>query len=333
VRPVRANRLSKRFIAAATLELVAAVAVATGVVALLDQAAPITGLGVIYLLAVLLIAIRRGELAALATAVLSVLALNFFFIEPRHQLTISNSENVVALIVFLIAAIVVGRLAATGRQRATEAEERANEAAAREREAKLLAAAASAVLESTDLDSQLAGLEESIATTGEGRLRIELQSAPATAEGELAVPLSSRKHAGWLYGREGADLGRADLERMAEPLGRLVDVAFERREVLHRSTPGRLQHLVQLHLSRECNRPELAQVAARAVVQGLPASVEVHTASQDEPGRTLHLGGAGFGRVRGARVDRPGLTARRTRGEHRDHRRGPVANRVAVGTG
>jgi two-component system sensor histidine kinase KdpD len=235
VRPVRANRLSKRFIAAATLEVVAAVAMATGVVALLDQAAPITGLGVIYLLAVLLIAIRRGELAALATAVLSVLTLNFFFIEPRHQLTISNSENVVALIVFLIAAIVVGRLAATARQRATEAEERANEAAAREREAKILAAAASAVLESTDLDSQLAGLEESIATAGEGRLRIELHSAPASGEGELAVPLSSRKHAGWLYGREGADLGRADLERMAEPLGRLVDVAFERREVLHRS--------------------------------------------------------------------------------------------------
>jgi phosphoribosyl 1,2-cyclic phosphodiesterase len=70
------------------------------------------------------------------------------------------------------------------------------------------------------------------------------------------------------------------------------------REVLRRSTPGRLQHLVQLHLSRECNRPELAQVAARAVVRDLAAPVEVHTASQDEPGRTLHLGGAGFGRVR-----------------------------------
>src|SRR5207244_1118107 len=76
---------------------------------------------------------------------------------------------------------------------------------------------------------------ESIATAGAGRMRIELHSAPAGGEGELAVPLSSRKHAGWLYGREGPDLGRADLERMAEPLGRLVDVAFERREVLPRS--------------------------------------------------------------------------------------------------
>jgi phosphoribosyl 1,2-cyclic phosphodiesterase len=80
------------------------------------------------------------------------------------------------------------------------------------------------------------------------------------------------------------------------------------REVLRRSTPGRLQHLVQLHLSRECNRPELARVAAGAVVQGLPAPVEVHTASQDEPGRTLLLGGAGFGRVR-----TPVRTARRVR--------------------
>src|SRR5262249_17988479 len=40
------------------------------------------------------------------------------------------------------------------------------------------------------------------------------------------------------------------------------------REVLRISTPGRLQHLVQLHLSRECNRPELALAAARKSLEG-----------------------------------------------------------------
>ena len=78
----------------------------TGVVALLDSFTSATGLGVVYLLAVLFVAIRRGEVAALGTAVVSVLALNYFFIEPRHQLTIADSENVVALAVFLIAAVV-----------------------------------------------------------------------------------------------------------------------------------------------------------------------------------------------------------------------------------
>src|SRR5881409_3713232 len=59
-------------------------------IAILDTFAPITGLSVVPLLVVLAIAIRRGQTAALATAVLSVVALNFFFIEPRYRLTISE---------------------------------------------------------------------------------------------------------------------------------------------------------------------------------------------------------------------------------------------------
>ena len=60
----------------------------------------------------LAVAIRRGQVAALAAAVLGVLILNYFFIKPLHQLTIADSDNVVALGVLLLAALVVGRLAA-----------------------------------------------------------------------------------------------------------------------------------------------------------------------------------------------------------------------------
>src|SRR4051794_38343723 len=108
----------------AVLDCVGSVAVATAIVAVLDSFTTAAGLGVVYLLAVLYVAIRRSEVAALATAVLSALALNFFFIEPRHQLTIGDSENVVALVVLLIAAIVVSRLAMVARTRAVEAEAR-----------------------------------------------------------------------------------------------------------------------------------------------------------------------------------------------------------------
>src|SRR3954465_14020173 len=127
-------------------EVVAGVAAATGLVAVLDTFAPITGLSVVPLLVVLALAIRRGQGAALAAAVLSVLALNFFFIEPRYRLTIAESENVVALVVFLIAAVVVGRLGELARARAREAEQRAHEAAAREAEAAMLAAVARRLL-------------------------------------------------------------------------------------------------------------------------------------------------------------------------------------------
>jgi two-component system sensor histidine kinase KdpD len=107
------------------------VAAATGAVALLEPAIPAVRLEALYLLAVLAVAIRRGERAALATALLSGLVVNYLFITPRHQLAIAHARDLVQLLVLLIAAVVVGRLAATARQRAAEAESRAREATIR----------------------------------------------------------------------------------------------------------------------------------------------------------------------------------------------------------
>jgi phosphoribosyl 1,2-cyclic phosphodiesterase len=61
------------------------------------------------------------------------------------------------------------------------------------------------------------------------------------------------------------------------------------RAVLARSTPGRLRHLVQLHLSRECNRPALARRAARAVLAELGHSARIHTAAQEQPGKPVRI--------------------------------------------
>lgn len=53
---------------------------------------------------------------------------------------------------------------------------------------------------------------------------------------------------------------------------------------------GRLpSHLVQLHLSRDCNLPELAVKAGRAALAALAPAVEVVTARQDEPARAIAL--------------------------------------------
>jgi phosphoribosyl 1,2-cyclic phosphodiesterase len=53
--------------------------------------------------------------------------------------------------------------------------------------------------------------------------------------------------------------------------------------VVRRSAPRRLARLVQLHLSRECNRPDLARRAARQTLAQLDAQAEIHTAEQDAP--------------------------------------------------
>lgn len=53
------------------------------------------------------------------------------------------------------------------------------------------------------------------------------------------------------------------------------------RTVLRDSPLRRLRHLVQLHLSRDCNRPDLARLAAQEVFDHLAAEVALHTAHQD----------------------------------------------------
>lgn len=205
-------------------EVVAALAAATLAVAALEGVAPVTGLGVLYLLAVLLIAIRWGEIAALLTAVAAVLALNFFFIQPRHRLTISDSRNVAALVVFLITAAVVGRLAAQARQRTREAELRAHEAHAREREASVLAEVASSLLAGQrgplPLPFELEGADA----------RIDLRAVPAARADELAVPLPTREQTVWLYvDRE--SWTHEDAERVAGPVADLIDMELRHRSV------------------------------------------------------------------------------------------------------
>jgi two-component system sensor histidine kinase KdpD len=202
----------------------------------LDPIAPVTGLGVLYLLAVLFVAIRRGGGAGLATAVLGVLALNFFFIEPRYRLTISDSQNVVSLAVFLIAAAVVGRLAADARERTAEAEKRAQLATARELEARMLAAVASSLLGGTQIEARLGKLLTGVEAATHGKLRAELSPAPSNQEGELTVPLRLQGRTGWLHARERAGWERQDLERVGEPLARLIDVALQHELVREQST-------------------------------------------------------------------------------------------------
>jgi two-component system, OmpR family, sensor histidine kinase KdpD len=215
---------------AAAAECLAAVAVATGAVALLESVATATSLGVVYVLAVMFIAIRRGEVPALATAALSVLALNFFFIEPRHRLTIADDHNVVALGVLLVAGFVVARLAAAARAQAKEAAERAEQALAREREAKLLAEAASSLLGSTDARTPTISpsLQRALAEAG---ARLELCHAPAPHPGEVALPLRMSGGTGWLYIDRDGHWTREDADRVIKALSNVIALAQERTRI------------------------------------------------------------------------------------------------------
>jgi phosphoribosyl 1,2-cyclic phosphodiesterase len=68
------------------------------------------------------------------------------------------------------------------------------------------------------------------------------------------------------------------------------------QESLSHSPNGRLQHLVLLHLSRHCNKPSLAQDAARQVLRHSHPHVTIHTAQQDCTGLPIVLGNGVHGR-------------------------------------
>ena len=61
------------------------------------------------------------------------------------------------------------------------------------------------------------------------------------------------------------------------------------KAVLRRSVPGKLQRLVQLHLSDECNCPILASEVTRKALAELACDAELFTASQHEVSPVFHL--------------------------------------------
>ena len=101
----------------------AAVALVTGAIFALNYVAPILSLGVLYIFAVLPIAVFYGLGYALGVSIASMLAFNFFFLPPLHSFALTDSENWVALAVYLVTAVVVSELAALSRRRAQAAAE------------------------------------------------------------------------------------------------------------------------------------------------------------------------------------------------------------------
>jgi K+-sensing histidine kinase KdpD len=102
---------------------VGVVAVVTGAVYALRPIAPVVSLGVLYVLAVVAVAVVWGLAYAIPVSVGSMLAFNFLFLPPVHTFALRESENWVALVVYLIVGVVVGELATRSRRLAREAVE------------------------------------------------------------------------------------------------------------------------------------------------------------------------------------------------------------------
>lgn len=88
-----------------------AVAAALAIGELLTALTPIPNLSMLFLVAVLLLAVNFGIWPAIYASTLSFLAYNFFFIEPLYTFTIAEPFELLALVIFLVVAVITSTLA------------------------------------------------------------------------------------------------------------------------------------------------------------------------------------------------------------------------------
>ena len=198
-----------------------AVAVVTAAIALLKPHVPVLSLGVLYVFAVLPIAVVWGLALALPVSVASMLAFEWFYLAPVHRFSLANSENWFALAVYLVTAVVVSELAARSRRRAAAAEQR-------ERESSFLARLATDLLRGRRLDDELPAIAGRAANVlGLDRAEIELGAEGRHGPGEVPYPLEvAGRTIGSIY--TPADPNAAAQRRFLPALAALLAVAVDR---------------------------------------------------------------------------------------------------------
>ena len=103
----------------------ALVAVASGLGLLIRGMVAPSNLVMLFLLVVVIAALRWGQGPAVLTAVLGVVAFDFFFVPPHLTLAVSDSQYLLTFLGLLVVGLVISRLAAQAREQAEAAERRA----------------------------------------------------------------------------------------------------------------------------------------------------------------------------------------------------------------
>lgn len=102
-----------------------AVAVALGVALLVKPFLGRENADLIFLTAVIAVAVRAGLLPSVLASILSVAVYNFFFLPPVHSFSLANPAHIAALLFFLVAALLASNLAGRSRDQVNAARLRA----------------------------------------------------------------------------------------------------------------------------------------------------------------------------------------------------------------
>ncbi len=172
-----------------------AVAIATGVAALMDPFFEPANQVMVYLLAVTLVAMRLGRGPSVFAAVAAVLAFDVVFVAPRGSFAVSDTEYLVTFAVMLAVGLIISGLAANIRTRARIAGYREQRTAA-------LYAMSRELGTAEELEEMLRIAVKHVAQVFESQAVILLPDA------RRSDPLPARRQRQWVAPR-GRPLGRA----------------------------------------------------------------------------------------------------------------------------
>jgi len=183
--------------------------VAFGLSFIADRYLSVANLSLIFLTAVLVVAVRTRMAVAVYTAILCFLGYNFFFAPPRYTLEIANFDDVLAVSLFLVAALVCSRLA-------TRLASQVESLRAAHVYTRALLALGQRLATSTDAD----GIRRVGADALAHALRCEVAILSRAADGNLQVAAAVPREMALVT----QDLAAADwCERHAEQAGRYTD--------------------------------------------------------------------------------------------------------------
>jgi K+-sensing histidine kinase KdpD len=116
VEPPRWSRLARLEYWTGIGAALISVAIAVGIGRLLELWLRLPNLSMVFLIPVIFCAVRFGLSASIAASLLSFLAFDFFFVDPRSEFTISQPHEFLSLITFLLVAVITAMLASRVRE-------------------------------------------------------------------------------------------------------------------------------------------------------------------------------------------------------------------------
>ena len=123
-RPAVATALPRSFAPEPYVVALAAVAAALAMSLVLRPSLGIENVDLLFLTAIVGVAVRYGLWPSLAATVAASLCYNFFFLPPVYTFTVTDPTNIAAFILFTVLAVVVSNLAGRGRSQTVTALQR-----------------------------------------------------------------------------------------------------------------------------------------------------------------------------------------------------------------